>query len=470
MTGGTNSYIAVDLGASNGRVIVGRLDGLTIAMEEAHRFSTPSVEEDGHFRWDLDELASRIRRGVDRALRIAPKAKSLSVDSWAVDYVSLDAQGQPIGRPYCYRDGRTEGMMERAFRSISRERLYEITGIQYLPFNTLFQILADQTYEPDRIQAVRNRLLMADYFNHALGGDAVIDLSMASTTHMVDARTHSWSTEILSSFGIERSTLPEIVPSGTVIGEFTQNPGVKVVATCSHDTGAAVAAVPAEEGNANWAYISSGTWSLIGLELESPLLTMEAMEAGFTNEVGLDGRIRFLKNLSGLWILQECMKEWRMDRPSLSWAELAEQAAAADVGTHRIDVNDPRFMAPGGMLERLRTYCSEVDIPFPEERGRLARLLLESLAEAYARAKSLMEKVAGRKVEVLHIVGGGAQNKLLCQLAANATGCRVVAGPVEATALGNLLVQARTLGDLPEGVSLREVVRHSFAPTTFNPQ
>jgi len=465
-----SEFIAVDLGASNGRVIVGRLDGDSIALEEAYRFSTPSAEIGGHLRWDLDALTAGIREGVERAIRTAPEAKSVSVDSWAVDYVNVDASGRPLGLPYCYRDRRNEGMIDRAFKTISRERLYEITGIQYLPFNTLFQILADQAYEPDGQQDVRNRLLIADYFNHILGGRAVIDLSMASTTHMVDASTQDWSDEILAAFGIGRSTLPEIVPSGTVIGESADHPGVKVIATCSHDTGAAVAAVPADESSDNWAYISSGTWSLIGVELERPVLSMDAMRAGFTNEIGLDGRIRFLKNLSGLWILQECVREWRATRPGLSWAELTEQAAAADVGIHRIDVDDPRFMAPGGMLARLRAYCTEVDVPFPAEPGPVARLLLESLASAYARAVNLVKQVSGRRVEVLHIVGGGAQNELLCQLAANATGCRVTAGPVEATALGNLLVQARTLGDLPHGVSIREVVRRSFAPKTYNPQ
>ncbi|HUF10547.1 MAG TPA: rhamnulokinase family protein [Rhodothermales bacterium] len=465
-----NSYIAVDLGASNGRIIVGRLDGDSIALEEAYRFSTPSIETDGHLRWDLDALTAGIKEGVDRAIRTAPEAKSVSVDSWAVDYVNLDSKGRPLGRPYCYRDPRNEGMIDQAFRTISRERLYEITGIQYLPFNTLFQILADQAYEPDGQQDVSNRLLIADYFNHILGGRPVIDLSMASTTHMVDARTQDWSDEILAAFGIGRSTLPEIVPSGTVIGESADHPGFKVIATCSHDTGAAVTAVPADEDTSDWAYISSGTWSLIGLELEDPILSMEAMKAGFTNEIGLDGRIRFLKNLSGLWILQECLREWRTTRPGLSWAELAEQATAVDVGTHRIDVDDPRFMAPGGMLARLSAYCAEVDIPFPAEPGPVARLLLESLASAYADAANLVEQVSGRQIEVLHIVGGGAQNELLCQLAANATGCRVTAGPVEATAIGNLLVQARTLGDLPHGVSIREVVRRSFAPKTYNPQ
>lgn len=428
------------------------------------------MQEAGHYRWDLERLTGSILEGVERGLSVAPDARSVSVDSWAVDFVTLDRDGKPTRRPYCYRDLRNEGMMDVAFQTIPRDRLYEITGIQYLPFNTLFQILADKKYEPDHLKTVRNRLLMADYFNYMLGGRPAIDLSMASTTHMVDARTQDWSSEVLGAFGIDRSTLPDIVASGTVIGELEGRPGVKVVATCSHDTAAAVAAVPAAEGSDDWAYISSGTWSLIGMELAEPLLSMDAMRAGFTNEIGLDGRIRFLKNISGLWILQECMREWRESQPDLTWGRLSAEAEAADVGAARIDIDDPRFLPPGGMLGRIQEYCEESGVEFPKDRGRIARLVLESLADAYAAATRLMEKVSSRRVKVLHIVGGGSQNELLCRLAANATACRVEAGPVEATALGNVLVQARTLGDVPEGVSLRDVVRRSFALRTYNPK
>jgi len=286
----------------------------------------------------------------------------------------------------------------------------------------------------------------------------------------VDARTQTWSKEILGSFGIAAETMPRIVPSGTVLGESLRHSGLEVISTCSHDTGAAVAAVPADETRRDWAYISSGTWSLLGLELDEPLLSMDAMEAGFTNEIGLDGRIRFLKNLSGLWILQECMRDWQVSEAEYSWSDLIRSAKSADAESVRIDVDDPRFMAPGGMLDRLRSYFGEHGLSFPTKRGKLARILLESLADAYAAATKLASEVSGRTINTLHIVGGGSQNDLLCQLAANATGCTVHAGPVEATALGNLLVQARTLGDLPDDVSVREVVRRSFELNTYNPK
>lgn len=466
----STSYLAVDLGASSGRVMVGRLRGDTIELEEAHRFPTPSTEESGRLQWDLEALTGHIRHGVERGLEMAPDARSVSVDSWAVDYVPLDESGRPVRRPYCYRDPRTEGMIERAFKTIPREKLYDITGIQYLPFNTLFQLLADQATEPERFGATRNRLLMADYFNHVLGGRPVIDLSMASTTHMLDARTQTWSSQVLAAFDIDRSSLPEIVPSGTVIGALNGHPDVQVVTTCSHDTGAAVAAVPASEKDANWAYVSSGTWSLIGLESASPILTTDALEAGFTNEIGLDGRIRFLKNLSGLWILQECMRAWQAAEPELSWERLIHEATESQTDGTRIDVDDARFMTPGDMPARLEAYFREGGIRHPGKRGAVARVLLESLADAYAAALELLEAVSSASISTLHIVGGGSQNELLCQLAADATGCRVEAGPVEATALGNILVQARTLGDLPVGVTVREVVRSSFALRTYNPK
>ena len=463
------SYLAVDLGASSGRVIVGRLAHGVVTLEEAHRFPTPFIESDGHFRWDLKALSNHIEVGIAKGLQLAPEVRSLSVDSWAVDFVSVDDDGLPTRLPYCYRDPRNDGMMAKAFETISRERLYEITGIQYLPFNTLFQLVADQQFEPQAMNAAKQLLLIADYFNFVLGGRPVAELSMASTTHMVDAKSQDWSDEILGAFSINRSTLPEIVQPGTVIGSAAIAPSVKVVASCSHDTGAAVAAVPANEGE-NWAYISSGTWSLIGLELPDPILSPEALEAGFTNEIGLAGSIRFLKNISGLWILQECMKEWQADDPDLSWAVLGSEATAAVSTGARVDVDDPRFMAPGSMLARLEAYCVESGIQFPTDRGDVARLILESLAEAYSRALGLLENVSGRRITNIHVVGGGSQNELLCQLAANETGCSVVAGPVEATALGNVLVQAAALGDLSDGVSIREVVRRSFDLRTYNPQ
>ena len=474
-------YLAIDLGASSGRAILGHLDGDRIELEEVYRFETPVIEDGGHLYWDLATLTHEVKTGFEKALEIQPTLRGVSVDSWAVDYVPLDESGQPLRNPFCYRDTRTEGMIEKAFETISRADLYGIAGIQYMSFNTLFQMLADQTNEPELFDRTHNRLLIADYFNHVLGGKPCIDLSMASTTHLLEARSQKWSTEILDAFGIGHAALPEIVPSGTVIGRTPESILVSVIASCSHDTGAAVAAVPADRRSTSdvrpptstdWCYLSLGTWALIGIENDAPILSQDALDAGFTNEVGLGGRIRFLKNLVGMWPLQECMREWN-DTGTVSYDEVIAEAAAVSSAVPSaklfIDLNDPRFATPDGMENRLLAYCDELGFQRPANRGELVRIILSSIAASMREALDDLEAVLQRQIRTIHIVGGGSQNHLLCQMAADATGCRVTAGPVEATALGNLLIQARTLGDLPDGITIRDVVRNSFQVTEFDP-
>jgi rhamnulokinase len=482
-------YLAIDLGASSGRAILGRLDtptaedlaGTTVPgerpashavpvleLEEVHRFETPVLEDDGHFYWNLGRLTTDIAASLHKALRVRPDLRSVSVDSWAVDYVPLDEAGQPVRDPFCYRDARTRGMIDRAFETVSRERLYTLTGIQYLEFNTLFQLLADREHQPQLFARTRNRLLMADYFNHVLGGRAVIDLSMASTTHMLDARTQEWCREILDAFGIRSSRLPEIVSPGTVIGSAASSPSTAVIASCSHDTGAAVAAVPADEGTEDWCYLSLGTWGLIGIESDVPILTRKALEAGYTNEVGLGGRVRFLKNLVGMWPLQECMREWNAEA-TVTYDTILDEAAASPDPVKTIDLSDPVFTTPGGMEQRLLDYCDLHGIARPGDRGTLVRLILASIAQSMAGAIEDLEAVVERGIHTIHIVGGGSQNHLLCQMAADTTRRRVTAGPVEATAIGNLLIQSETMGDLPRGVSIRDVVRNSFSVREFLP-
>jgi rhamnulokinase len=461
-------YLAIDLGASSGRAILGHLDGDRIELEETHRFETPVLEEDGHFYWDLDRLTEEVKVGFSKGLEIQPTLRSVSVDSWSVDYVPLDELGKPLRNPYCYRDARTDGMIEKAFESISRQDLYALAGIQYMPFNTLFQLLADVEFEPELFSKKRNRLLIADYFNYVLGGRSVIDLSNASSTHMIDAKSQDWSPKIVQTFGIDSSTLPEIVPSGTVIGTRADSVLVSVIASCSHDTGAAVAAVPADDTTDNWCYLSLGTWALIGIESETPILTEKALEAGFTNEVGLGGRIRFLKNLVGMWPLQECMRQWN-ESGTVTYDMIIREASQAAQQDRFIDLSDPRFMAPGDMERRLLSYCDEVGILRPTNRGTFVRLILASIVNSMKGAVAELESVIGRTIHTIHIVGGGSQNHLLCQMAANATQRRITAGPVEATALGNVLIQAQTMGDLGDGVTIRDVVRNSFDVTEFEP-
>ena len=460
------SYLAFDLGASGSRAVLGTLVSGTMQMEELHRFPTPLLETDGGLFWDVEAIWAELQTGLRRALDAAPGLRALSVDSWAVDYVPLDASGQPLRNPFCYRDARTDGVMETAFETLPAAEIYAHTGIQFLPFNTLYQLLADACDDPDTVRRTHLHLPIADYFNYRFSGQAAVERSMASTTQLCDARTGGWADALFDAFGLDGAAWPPIVPSGSRLGSVAGAPQVSVIATCSHDTGCAVAATPLETPHA--AYVSCGTWSLLGAERDGPLLTSAARGAGFTNEAGVDSTVRFLKNLTGLWALQECTREWNRTAP-VDWQTLEAEAAAVPPRRTVIDLESPLFRARGGMEDRLRAACRAGGQSVPETRGALVRVVLDSIADSYRRALVRLERVTGQRYTRLHLVGGGAQNALLCQCSADACGIPVVAGPVEATALGNLLLQARALGDLPEGATLRDVAARSSSLTTYLP-
>jgi rhamnulokinase len=462
------SYLAIDLGASSGRAVIGTLEGSVMRMEEIHRFSTPILEENGHLYWDVDALWSDIRAAVTKAIAAISDLRSVSVDSWAVDYVPLDANGNALRNPYCYRDPRTAGRLDTAIRLAGGpDALYDRTGIQFLPFNTLPQVIADIEDEPDLVRTTATRLLIAEYFLYRLSGRKVAEPTMASTTQLVDARTGEWSTELIDAIGDNIDRWPPIVPCGTVLGpllphlvpDATRDVPV-VLATCAHDTAAAVAAVPAI-AHRPWAFISSGTWSLIGAELSSPVLTRQAREAGFTNEAGLDGTVRFLSNRAGMWVLEECRREWAAQGNPLSHESLLRAAESADSLGGIVNLNAPEFAERGNMVAKLAAACRDGGVSLPKTPGETTRLILESLAASHAAALDELASLIGGPIEDVHIVGGGAMNDLLNRLTAQRSGRRVLAGPEEATVLGNLLVQARTLGDLPPGVSVREAARSS---------
>jgi rhamnulokinase len=460
-------YLAFDLGASSGRAMLGWLEGPVLHMAEVHRFETSLIERDGHLFWDVEALEQEIWTGLQQALAQMPALRAVSVDSWAVDYVLLNREGRPLRPPYSYRDTRTRPMMARAFARVAPAELYARTGIQLIPINTLYQLLADLEEDPAVLRRAERLLLIADYFNHRLGGQPVVEVSMASTTQLMNVHTRQWDAELLRAFGLDFPCWPEIVPSGQVIGQVRGHPSVAVIASCSHDTACAVAAVPARPGT-RWAYISLGTWALLGVERTTPILTDAAREAGFTHEAGLDGTIRFLKNLTGLWVLQECLRAWRQEGP-VSWETLEAEARAAPADRCYLDLDDPYFFEPGQMPERIVAYCRRHGLPVPEGRGQMVRAILESLARNFQRALRQLEALIEAPVDTLHIVGGGARNRLLCQLTADTCEVRVVAGPAEATAMGNLLIQARTLGDLPEGYTLRDVVARSETCWIYEP-
>lgn len=468
------AYLAIDLGASSGRAVVGTLEGPRMRMVEVYRFRTPLVEESGHLYWDMEALFTEVQRSLKSATDATPRLRSVSIDSWAVDYVPLDCDGQPLRRPYSYRDPRIKGRLEQVVSLIGADMLYSATGIQFLPFNTLSQVVADLAYEPHLVARTATRLLIADYLLYRLSGEVFAEQTIASTTQLYDVRAGEWARSLIELIGDDPERWPRLVAPGTVIGAVktksfpAMDSAPAVIATCSHDTGAAVAAVPAT-GDEPWAYISSGTWSLVGVELRHPEVTSAARRAGFTNEVGLDGTIRFLKNRTGTWILEECVRDWSEAGEPVAWEPLMREAATSPSPGFTIDCNQPAFGERGTMVAKIRNACHTMGAPAPDSRGAFTRLVLESLADSYRSTLSELSSVTGTEVSVVHVVGGGARNVLLNQLTADACGRRVMAGPVEATALGNLLLQARTLGDLPLGISIRDAARLSTDITEYTP-
>jgi len=420
---------------------------------------------------------AEIRAGIAKTFAGGHALRSISVDSWAVDYVPLDMHGVALRDPYSYRDPRTAGRMEVAIaRAGGADALYERTGIQFLTFNTLPQVVADLADEPDVVRQTVTRLLIAEYFLYRLCGRRVAESTMASTTQLMDVRTGAWATDLIAAIGDDVSRWPRIVQCGTVLGPLDSSlvpagltPAPIVIASCSHDTAAAVAAVPAS-GEQGWAFISSGTWSLVGMERSAPVLTRAAREVGFTNEAGLDGTVRFLTNRAGMWVLEECRREWEAQGAHFTHDVLFSAAAHAESSGIIAHLNAPAFASRGGMVNKLAAACASVGGSMPDSPGGVTRLVLESLAQSHAVALDQLESLTGDAVTDVHIVGGGAMNSLLNQLTADRCGRRVIAGPEEATVLGNLLVQARTLKDLPQNCSVRDVARRSTHLHSFSPR
>lgn len=468
-------YLAIDLGAESGRVMLGKLKADKLELREIHRFSNGIISRGHGLFWNLAEMENQISWGFREVERLNIPITSVSTDSWGVDYILLNAEGNAIVESRCYRDPRNSESPPRVLKKIPSPDLYAETGIQLLALNTLFQLEAEKHDNAGLLAQADHLLMIADYFNNRFSGVPVAEQSLASTTQLYDPRRHAWSRKIISTLGLPEAVFPRIVPSGTVLGPVTeslrQNKSLtqaKVIATCSHDTGAAIAALPTKS-KSGWAYLSSGTWSLLGTELTAPVMTEAAREAGFTNEVGLGGSIQFLKNIVGLWIVQECGRSWQAAGQSYSYDELTQLAKAAGPAKAHINVDDPRFLSPGRMPEKVAAYCRETSQPAPESPGQIIRTVLESLALFYARTLAQLEKVTGRKYETLHLVGGGSRNDLLNQLAASAAGIAVIAGPVEATACGNILIQALALGQIESADHLRSIVAASFATRLFEP-
>jgi rhamnulokinase len=465
-------YLAVDLGAERGRVMLGTLEEGRVSLEEIHRFPNRVLTVNGHLHWDLAHLEKEIFAGVEKAAGRNVPISGISANSWGVDYVLLDAKGKALGQPYCYRDARTADSPARLFKKLPFADIYQETGIQFMAINTLFHFEAQQHGDPAVFSGADHFLNIADYFNARLSGVEAAEQSLASTTQLYNPKLHTWSDKLISTLGLKKSLFPKIVPSGTMLGPVTGElkslPSLaqtRIVATCSHDTGAAVAAVPAHSDN--WAYLSSGTWSLLGAELSAPIVTAAAREAGFTNEVGFGGTIRFLKNIAGLWVLQECRRTWEAAGQPFTYEELARLGVENGPARAHISLEDTRFLSPGDMPGKIVSFCRETAQPEPTTPGQFVRTILESLALTYAQTLRQLEGLVGHKFEKLHIVGGGSKSHLLNQLTADATGIAVVTGPVEATAAGNILIQALALGHLESAGHLRRIVENSFSTQTF---
>jgi len=464
---------AVDLGAESGRVVVGRFDGARLEIEDAHRFPNTPVAVGGTLHWDVLRLFGDISTGLRKAGSAGPIA-SVGVDTWGVDFGLLDERGRLLANPVHYRDRRTEGMMQAAFARVPHDEIYGVTGIQFMAINTVYQLLAMARADDPLLRHADRLLFTADLFAHFLAGSSVAEYTLASTSQALDARTRDWARPMLDRLGIPTRLLPEIVPPGTdvgpLLGELAEAAGLgatRVILPGSHDTASAVAATPL--AGPGTAFLSSGTWSLLGLEVPEPVISPASLAANLTNEGGVAGTIRLLRNVAGLWLVQESRRALWPNGEAPSYEELAALADAAPPFTAFIDPDDERFLRPGDLPARVREFCLETGQPAPDDTGTLVRVILESLALRYAAAIEQLSVASGRAVEAIHVVGGGSNHRLLNRLTADATGLPVLAGPVEATAIGNLAVQAISAGEIGSIAEARELVARSFPMTSCEP-
>jgi sugar (pentulose or hexulose) kinase len=470
-------YIAVDLGAESGRVMLGSVSAERLALEEIHRFGNGPIEDNSSLRWDFNKLLSEIKTGIGKAAKSAgAQVWGIGIDSWGVDFGLLDADGELIENPYHYRDSQTNGMMDKAFKLMSKREIYENTGVQFMQLNSLYQLLAMRINNSVALAKAANLVFIADLFSYFLCGRIFGEYSLASTSQFMNMRTSQWSREILDKLSLPIEIMPKIIQPGSVVGQLTSEIGKKldcgpipIIAIGSHDTASAVAAVPAA-GDTNWAYLSSGTWSLMGVEVPKAIINDKTFKYEFTNEGGVENTIRLLKNIMGLWLTQECKRQWQREGSDLSYAELTAMAEKAKPFARHIDVDYSGFLAPGDMPKRINDYLKKTIQKPISDKGQMTRTILENLALKYRTIMEAVEDVAGHKIDVLHIVGGGIQNELLCQFTANALGKKVITGPIEATASGNILMQAIATGQIQSHAEARQIVRNSFELKEYQPQ
>lgn len=469
-------YLAFDLGAESGRGVVGFFDGERLRLEDAHRFASTPVRLLDTLHWDILRLFAELKKGLAMAVAAHGREfEALGIDTWGVDFGLLGRGDVLLGNPRHYRDHANDGMLEVAFETVSADRIFDRTGIQFMQINTLFQLLALQRQNSPLLEAAQTLLFIPDLLNFWFTGVKTTEFSIASTSQMIDPRVRHWAQDLIADFHLPAHLLTELVPTGTPIGRLRSDIAaecgcgpIEVIAPGEHDTASAVVAVPAS--TSDYAYISSGTWSLMGIETTTPRISPATQAANFTNEGGACNTIRFLKNIMGLWLVQECRRSWARQGYDHSYTDLTRMAEASPGFVSLIDPDDPTFLAPTDMVTAIQEFCRLTGQPVPSDIGATVRCCLESLALKYRWTLAKLEEFKGRRIETLHIVGGGTQNRLLCQLAANAMNRPVIAGPVEATAIGNVLMQALGRGHIGSLEQAREVVRRSFALDNYTPQ
>jgi len=469
-------YIAVDLGAESGRVILGTVSVEKLTLSEIYRFPSCMVEQNGSLRWDFAKLFSQVKVGIAKTIQqTAGKICGIGVDSWGVDFGLLDEKGNLIENPYHYRDSRTNGVMEKAFELMDKREIFENSGLQFRQLDTLFQLLAMRLANSSSLAGAKTLLFMADLVAYHLSGQMYAEYTLASTSHFMDMRTGQWSKKILAHLDLPMQIMPKLVQAGTIVGKLKKqlcdelgSDPINIIATASHDTASAVAAVPAKTDN--WAYLSSGTWSLMGIETPKAVINDKSFNYDFTNEGGVKNTIRFLKNIMGLWLLQESRRQWQRQGTDLSYNQLEEMAGKAEPFTACIDPDHNGFLAMGDMPARINEYLEKTGQSKLNDKGQLARVILESLAFKYRNTIEAIEDITGKSIDVLHIVGGGLKNELLCQFTADAIGKKVITGPVEATASGNIIIQAMACGQIQSLDQARNIVSNSFDVREYLPQ
>lgn len=469
------TFLAFDLGAESGRAVVGILEEDKITLREVHRFINRPVRIMGRLYWNITQMFQELKIGLLNGIKEFPDIESLGIDTWGVDFGFISKNNELVGLPVCYRDHRTDGVPEKVFEIIPKEKLYSLTGIQIMQINSVFQLYSMILENSPLFKSIYKLLFMPDLFNFMFTGKVGTEFSIATTSQLYDPISDTWSNEIFTSLGLPIEIMPEIMPTGTDLGNILKDikeeldiGDISVIAPAEHDTGSAVAAVPAK--GENWAYISSGTWSLMGVELKEPIINKESMDANFTNEGGVNKTFRFLKNISGLWLLQGCRRSWEREGHSLSYGEIVKLAEEAKPFRFFVDPDDPIFLNPPDMPTAVKDFCKRTRQGIPETKGEIARCVLESLAFKYREVFEKLKSLIKKDINVLHIVGGGSQNTLLSQFTANALAIPVYTGPVEATAMGNIMVQAMVKGaikDLEEG---RRLIRNSFETVVYNPK